>query len=358
MHQLNLILKNINLPFDDGPSTYAKVVDVWKQAMHGMEDFLCGRPQSISRASLFLAFSAWHLFPDLIVLGDEIVNVKFHDKLIPTGGVGTVGAETLASAAKNGIQWSLALSHLRYYGGPVVVESDPEFSRLTVSQLRIVTLGSLFGAWRIRTKDITTVVRWFPGLWDRLPLSESESQDDLPRYFGWLYNLVKAARKILISNCPSHQQNMTLLEFGIRRAKYFLSKNSPPQSPFFGLCNIPVIRALAEKTDVDCGISYLRDIAKRLELQSNDAIICKTYISSSYRFIELATAVPHARASAKHDLDGKLIQERVHARWFFINQPTSNASTETTTSSTWEEFKKGLKNRIVDLEKQGELLHG
>ena len=72
--------------------------------MVAMENFLCGRPQMIADGSIFLAFSAWHLFPDLIVLGNEPIKIDFKDKLVPSTGVGTVGVQSQTSKEGESIQ--------------------------------------------------------------------------------------------------------------------------------------------------------------------------------------------------------------------------------------------------------------
>jgi hypothetical protein len=321
-HQLALILKNIQASFSGGPSTYAKVIDVWRKAMVGMEEFLCGRPQSISDGSIFLAFSAWHFFPDLIVLGNETVNVKFNDKLIPKSAIGTVGLESSTSNPKGGIRWSLALSHLRYYGGPVIVESNQDSTRIMFSQLRLVCLGSILGAWRISPRDFLAVARWFNDLWAGLPRGDSKrSHGKRSRQFGWLHNLVKAARDLVSSKGSDHQRDLQLLKYGVRRAKTFLSEDPYTMSPFFGLCNSHVIAGLSESFDTECGIRYLRAVAHTLKLGYGDAVICIALDAhlqmdpGEIRSWEYATAVPHARASKTSDSKDSS-REEVHGRWY------------------------------------------
>ncbi|KAF2800371.1 hypothetical protein K505DRAFT_263875 [Melanomma pulvis-pyrius CBS 109.77] len=292
--QLSLVVKNINTPIPGGPSTYDKVISVWKRSMLAVEQFLSGKPQDIVDGSVFLAFSAWHLYPDLIVLGAEPTKVEFKDKLIPSAGVGTVGVEFRA-LEKEGVQWSLALSHLQYYGDPVVVRSDQDNSRLTFAQLQIVALGGLLGGWRISSRDFLSVAEWFKLLWSRMGLSEEDIKNGDSSEFGWLLQFVAAANQLLAANDQDHQQNMILLKHGSRRAKDFLSDRSCNPSPFFGLLNALTICGLLEKFDVDSGIAYLRALAEKLELRGRDAIICYAHNASykqttgSVDYFELAT---------------------------------------------------------------------
>jgi hypothetical protein len=64
--QLALVRKNIILPVSGGSSTYDDVMNVWKRSMLTVEHFLAGKPQEITDGSVLLAFSAWHLYPDLV----------------------------------------------------------------------------------------------------------------------------------------------------------------------------------------------------------------------------------------------------------------------------------------------------
>jgi hypothetical protein len=135
-------------------------MNVWKRSTLAVEQFLSGKPHDIVDGSVFLAFSAWHLYPDLIVFGSEPTKIEFRDKLIPSAGVDTVGVES-RSADRDGVQWSLALSHLQYYGPSVVVRSDQEDTRLTFGQLQIVALGGSLGRWKVSSQNYMLVAEWF-----------------------------------------------------------------------------------------------------------------------------------------------------------------------------------------------------
>lgn len=72
--------------------------------MLGMDGLLSGNPVLISNGSLFLAFSSWYSFPDLIVLGSKTTHVKFSDNLFPPGGSCTIGREMITDQPE-GIRW-------------------------------------------------------------------------------------------------------------------------------------------------------------------------------------------------------------------------------------------------------------
>lgn len=308
--QLSLVVKNINTPIPGGPSTYDKVIGVWKQSMLAVEQFLSGKPQDIVDGSVFLAFSAWHLYPDLIVLGAEPMKVEFKDKLIPSAGVGTVGVES-RNSGREGVQWSLALSHLQYYGDPVVVRSEQDSSRVTFAQLQIVALGGLLGAWRISSRDFLSVAEWFRLLWYRMGLSEEDMKNGTSSEFGWLSHFVAAANQLLATNNQDRQQNIILLKHGSRRAKSFFSDRDGHFSPFFGLLNGLTISGLLEKLDVESGIAYLRAVAEKLKLMRCDAVICYAH-NSSYEYS--AAAVKCFELSTVQTSDSN-----PHIRWICPN---------------------------------------
>ena len=91
--QLMFVIKNCQLPSNGGGFTYSKVIELWQQALCGLEDLLCGKPQQISNRSIPLAFSAWHLYPNLIVLGSEVRNIAFNDLLVDERGVVTIALQ-------------------------------------------------------------------------------------------------------------------------------------------------------------------------------------------------------------------------------------------------------------------------
>ncbi|MCJ1387283.1 hypothetical protein MMC18_000124 [Xylographa bjoerkii] len=316
--QLMLILENINIPFNGGPTTYGKVVGAWQQAMIGMENLLCGRPQSVSNGSVLLALSAWHLYPDLIVFSNETTNIKFKDPLIPRNGIVTIGLQSANLIDKRGIQWSLTLSHLRYYGGPVeAITAD--FSRVSFEQLQLITLGSMLDSWMVRSQDLLFAARWLDALWCILISTHAQDQTHSSSMgFDWLDILVQAARELIVSEEKGNPESLLLVKYGKRRAKTFLCRNPGVTRPFFGLRNPYVVAGLKEKTDIECGIRYLREMAESTGLKAEDAIICYAHEQpegSPFRCFEYATAVPHRMTSRKRNADGISVTEMVHARW-------------------------------------------
>ena len=69
------------------------------------------------------------------------------DPLVRSGGIITLGLDT--TSAEKGITWSLPLSHLRYYGEPILSTGRVEqaSSRVSFTQSLFVALGSLTRGW-------------------------------------------------------------------------------------------------------------------------------------------------------------------------------------------------------------------
>lgn len=324
--KLMLILKNINVPISVGSSTYSKVLAAWRQAMAGMEDLIGGMPQQVSNGSVLLALSAWHLFPDLVVLGRQINNVRFKDSLISSGGIITIGLQAVDSSEDESVRWSLALSHLRYYGDSVNVRSDNMTSRATMQQLHIAVFGGLMANWKVPPKNMVDAAKWFVALWEFMTNSlPNEERESLVQIFDWLYVLVKAATYVLENQATEFETCEMLLKWGRRRAKCFLEDEPSSQRPFFGLCNPRNLSALTEKSETECAIRYLREYAQGNGLQSGDAIVSFRYVERDICYHEFATAIPHEKATNKRSHDGKPILEKCHSRWLFAFHSTKDS---------------------------------
>jgi hypothetical protein len=269
LKQLELILKNVDTIIPSGINTYKNVLSAWKRAMVGLEQILLGVPQQISDGSVLLSLSAWHIFPDLLVLGSKTVNVKFGDSLVPGGGVITIGLQS-TDPGQGKINWSLALSHLRYYGDPVEVTSGDVKSRVSMQQLYLATFGSVMARWEAPMEETMPLSKWFAALWARLDQAPDKDKkvwckfQSLHGHLDWLYVLVEAAEKLLACKGEELDVALMIVGFGHHRGSAFLGTAERPSSPFFGLCNRLVLHALQKKTNVDRGIQYLRGLSEAI----------------------------------------------------------------------------------------------
>ena len=358
--QLMLILKNFPLPFHGGESTYSKVIQSWQQALTGLENLLSGKPQELSNCSIPLAFSAWHLYPNLIVLGSEVKKIAFHDPLVDQRGVGTMAVSPRSGTENRGPTWSLALSHLRYYGDPVTVQSHPDFSRVTINQLHIIALGSVIHTWGVSQRDTLPVLQWFVELGEFLGLTSPRSNSYC---LDWLRYLVNAAETVLLSHTSANSAEHQLLAYGKRRAKNFLGYSKNQWPPFFGLAKESILAGLAETVDEERAIAYLRVFASDNSYYSSDAYIstgwkhCRVH-DSYIHYCEYMTAVPHTCTSRKRDADGNQLTEIVHARWVYGGPKRHLQNTEDSTLFVEMALKERLKhysargergNRIYDV---------
>jgi hypothetical protein len=286
------------------------VLSTWQQTMLGLEALLGGTPIMISNGSLLLAFSSWHLFPDLILLGNKTTHVKFRDQLFPPGGTGTINSEEASDPnLEGGLKWSLTLSHLKYYGDPVVARSKPDFTRITFHQFKLVLLGSLCREWTMSPREFDLVAQRLLDIWSTL----GELPPDARSAFQWLKHLVDAAQDLLHCGGLVDQTTTQLVQYGHRRGKSFLLDRSEFLIPYFGICNPRTLAALSQHNDRDCAIAYLRQLAVELRLGPQDAVICYALGASEctdpkmVQHWEIASAGAHTVQNRKRDLDGHFL---------------------------------------------------
>ncbi len=165
--QLQLILKNVNIPVNASKDPYESVMAAWVSSMKTLECLIKGMPQSIKDGAVLLGLSSWHIYPDLVVLGDRVTSVEFRDTLVGTGGVLTIGLHRSATE-DGGISWSLSLAHLRFYGEAITASrsSNVDTYRVTFDQLGVAVLGSMVAGWGFENAhDIEEAADWFRALW-------------------------------------------------------------------------------------------------------------------------------------------------------------------------------------------------
>jgi hypothetical protein len=303
--QLNLILKNISLPVNPGASLYAGVTTAWKQAMTGLEGLLNGEPQSVTDGAILLAISAWHIYPDLLVLGSQITNVVFSDTLVPSGTTLTVGVSIDRTPAVEdaGIYWPVALSHYRFYGNPTTTVGQIE-DRLTMEELGLATLGSLLASWDTPRAEIEASAPWFIALADYLDRVDLDLKTP-----AWLQFLSDAARRLVDSTGSTKKDYLGIVNFGYRRGGNFLvSKFQSAQPlPWFGLRCAHLTASLAQPSAKLCAVEYLRQVAQAGGLNCDQGLIAyveesKTSRAGNNENHEYCTAVCLERPEIKPEL--------------------------------------------------------
>lgn len=323
--QFKLIVKDLGMFASSVGSTYASILDVWTTAMRSLQDLIDGMPQKITKGALLLGISAWHIYPDLNVVGPTAY-VGFKDSLVNPGGIITIGLS--ASENDTGAKWSLSLSHLRYYGDPVTVSmpAGVDISRITMQQLHLVALGSVMGSWGMCGTTAENGAEFFIALKDCLSI-----EDDIfvEPYLLWLYPLLSAAKSFLgFPQGTQRDEASHLIAYGRRNGQNFLEREEQPREPVFGLAHPLNLAALSTKlaededgdedADEEQCIEDLRHLASQCRLSNDQCIIryrrkASQFSDSRY---EYATAIPLSRKSQKRDREGTEHAALFHMRWF------------------------------------------
>ena len=272
----------------------------------------------------------------------DATNVSFRDPLFRTSAILTLGLEFKGQPSDNFTRWSLALSHLRYYGDPVPVRSTEQLSRLHISQLWLVALGAIFCKWDVPYTRFDDVLRWFEELGRRLNQTRRFSAE-LP----WLSRLCSAA-----TGLEGEKRNTAtmLAKYGWRRGSSFLGSNVAPDAnlAFFGLCNRNVMEALSRGTDIESGIQYLRGIASALRLNPEDAIIMYDGKIAGLEYSEWASIRPIGEHLAERGGVGpKQITSSRYARWLHCALPKTQGRNR--------ELERQLFERLSVVESSGEI---
>ena len=343
--QLMLIFKNLEIPVNNSTNVYQSVVTAWKNAMVALENLILGMPQRVHDGAVLLALSSWHLYPDIVALGESDVAVHFNDPLVADGACLTVGLQSVNEDEAKGVFWSLSLAHLRYYGEPVVSSRSTalEFSRVSFSDLELVVLGSVLGGWHDTREDLLVAARWFIVCWDfmveryrRLPgndstmeISESDQESteekmeikhQIKRFVscrtGWFELLVRAAKLLTMAKEPDRNEKIRLVRAGQRWGQSLLSQSASRPSAMFGLSNpasvIPLMVRIEER------VRLLRSIALKAGLREGMAVIryCSEYGSwHRWPHFEYASPVHRIRQPDRRKPKSTDMELESHVRW-------------------------------------------
>lgn len=308
--QLMLILNNLSLPVNQVEKTYNSVIEAWQTAMKGVERLITGQPQSVSDGAVLVGLASWSLYPDLLVLGNKITPVQFNDELINRGGILTIGLETGDSAQAEGVYWSLALSHLRYYGDPVLSTATTSRNNLRVSreEVHLLTLGSVLSGWEDLGRNVDDIAAFFVTVLDRIKENKQLTSNATPsKQFlrsnrSWLSILATTSERLLKMNGKEKESALLTIALGRRRGHTFLARYEDHPPPLFGLASPYTIRILSMKSQRDKGLVMMRTIAECLALRPEECIIRIQRLGCKGCF-EYITALPHkdcCRGATKH----------------------------------------------------------
>ncbi|CVL03295.1 uncharacterized protein FPRN_00027 [Fusarium proliferatum] len=257
--QLMLIVDNTELPVSTKPQLFENVRSSWRSAMIAIDSLVKGLPQSVHDGSVLLGLASWHLYPDMIVLGKgpSPVRVEQKDDLINPAGLLTIGLN-IANSTHHGVYWSLPLSHLRYYGGPVMAERSlaTQGNRITVQELFQVSVGSLTRSWNKDRKHLASIIA---ELWAYI-------EAKAPRYAApgtmyWLGYIARAMEPLLHSGDLAQKQCLQLMRYGERHCQNFLEEGRPVPE-LFGILKLTTLLPLLNQEED--GVEILRSYAESI----------------------------------------------------------------------------------------------
>ena len=320
--QLSLIIDNIKLPVNGKTETYGSVIEAWKNSLAQMDGLVNGISQNARHGDILLALSAWHLFPDMMVVMPTTTEIRQHDPIFSSGGMLTLGLKMPDNAGCSGVYWSLPLARLRHYGAPVTsvqTMDSRERSRISVDEFLQVALGCFLQGWGEVGKDTVRSLRWLRGLASMLENTarngHSSARTILEAEGSW-FNLMLIAAKHYLEYSDADRKTATkLIILGRKHGNNFL-----------GIANRPMLGLLEKgifvkflKTEEE-RICYLRrvakDVAEKLDLNPTKIFIryahkhpqCDKYV------FEYASALPW---QAKRKYEQLNDQSRRHRRWLF-----------------------------------------
>ncbi|KAK0380703.1 hypothetical protein CLIM01_01983 [Colletotrichum limetticola] len=309
--QLMLILNNINIPVNKKPSVYLSVIDAWKSSLLAADKLVQGMPQSIQDGSVLLGLASWHIYPDMVVLGGAHKEIQQKDNLVPPGGLLTIGLE-FKTQEQAGVHWSLPLSHLRYYGRPVITERSlaDQGHRLSVDQLNLVALGSFTRSWRLARCDIA---KGLGHVWDFVAKDASAYCE--PGTGHWLELFATSTEPLLESDNLTKRSAMQPMKYGERRVPNFVFPYMKHHllPPMFGLLDR---RKYFSLLNLSGKIEALRHLASQLQRVSGAVFVIR-YRTEGLRpaLWEYTTAVPVARPRIKRTAEGDPRNASGHIRW-------------------------------------------
>ncbi|KAF2662593.1 hypothetical protein K491DRAFT_584819 [Lophiostoma macrostomum CBS 122681] len=272
-NQLDQIVGRSRNAVSSRPSLYGSVIEAWKIALEGTERLLNGSPQNMQTGGLLLGLSAWHLYPDINLLGDPNMFSEFRDPLVPKSGILTIGMVGSATLTE-GLHWSLPLAHLRYYGDPIPRTGRLRGvrNRISLSEFMQSVLGCLLEVWKTNESTTESVLKWIVTLKEKITRAQVAIMDPKSSQLfnsTWLVLLAGAAQEFLDSKGDDRSLNRRLINAGrLYGSKALLGKHP---TPFFGLSQtLHYFNALKH---VESKVSFLRELLKNQTIYKDHVII-------------------------------------------------------------------------------------
>lgn len=230
-----------------------------------------------------------------------------------------VGLEDADPSHSTGIFWSLSLSHLRYYGDPVLCRRSvaEDASRVSFNEFTLVALGCFLQRWCTWTQDglaINSVVEMIISLGDfvgevsstfstnmDMPTAVWRAAHTLARLSsGWVGVIVKACQMLEDAEERDQRNFWNLVKMGTRRGATFLGPLDEHPPRLFGLSSPQVVLNLL-RDDAECHIDAMRAIV-RSSPDVGDSTMFIGYTHECQRlgkWQEFTTVVPIATKEGK-----------------------------------------------------------
>lgn len=324
-NQLDQIVSKQRNRVSDREALYSSVMETWKIALTGVERLLTGSPQEMQTGELLLGLHAWHLYPDINLLGDPDMLVAFSDPLVSKGGILTIGLiRNTESTLSGGLHWSLPLAHLRYYGDPIkrTGKLSGVQTRISLAEFMQTVLGVLMKLWNIDESATEETFRWIRLLHESVSsaMRHAAEAEELPEKNNFLALLSQAITEFLESKGDQRLLNKRLLNAGrVHGPRTLLGICT---APYFGLSQTHHLFHLLKTQEAK--IRFIRDLMRRNSRFDGDLII--RYVNRETGLEEFASVFPASRGpAAKRTHNGKVLQgQHRHNRWIHTNLKTYN----------------------------------
>ena len=298
-HMTN-VLDGAKLPVSNIQGLYENVMKAWTDALKAMNNLIGGTPQKVQNGAILLALSAWHLYPNLYILGASSPEIRQNDPLIGPLGVLTVGMETAlnSESTSSSVRWSLPLAYMSYYGNPQMVSQSVghDNTRITMDQFAFILLGCMISKWTDFATDTIKVIECIAKLarllrsWDQ-PIGGIGPPPVMQALLGktsWLGQLLIAAEEYeSIADAVERSTATKLINLGRRRSDFMKTDRLPP---LFGLCQFEYLFPMMDSPEER--IACLRKIALDDKLSPDQFVIRYRYRHSKFKVYEFATIRP------------------------------------------------------------------
>lgn len=307
--QLRLILDNISLPVNSKADCYESIMEAWKTSFQQMESLLNGYPQAARDGAIILGLDAWHLYPDMIVLGSETKEIKQNDILLKGLGVLTVGLTGERTPGHEGIYWSMPLRYLRHYGLPVTRKrsmNSGEGKRITIDQFILVLLAAFLRTWDDGSLPTNSVVAFFIDIAEKIcqviensTPSSKGNPNEKERF--WLSVFMRSAQTFLSATGDEKKLFQKLWNVGKSYSPMF--RGMEPFSDVFTVTNF-----LYFATDIGDSVELLREIARSSNRQRRSDYLIRYRVFTDGPY-EYTTAIPQKKRTFYGE------EKENHTRW-------------------------------------------